>query len=107
MHMAFEFEYQMTVRHYGEIRRHVAMKFVDGGVQINDDDIEMESQKFMATENFAAYNTALGAAPDADPIETARAAVATGKQSEVEDAIRDNSIVQFSHIDADSPFYGN
>ena len=105
--MAFEFEYQMKVRHYGEIRRHVAMKFVPGGVQVNDDDIEMESQKFMAAANYSAFNEALGADAGADPIETARAAVAAGKQSEVEDAVRDNSTVQFSHIDSDSPFYGD
>ena len=105
--MAFAFEHQINVRQYGQIRRHVEMKFVKGGVQINDDDIEMESQKFMAEENFAAFNVALGAAPDADPIETAKAAVAADKQSEVETAIRQNSKVQFSHIDAGSPFYGD
>ncbi|MEY4396510.1 MAG: hypothetical protein RLZZ40_266 [Actinomycetota bacterium] len=105
MHMAFVFEYRIKVRNYGQIRRHVEMKFVKGGVQINADDIEMESQKFMAAENYAAYNTALGAAPDADPIETARAAVAAHKPGKVETAIRDNSIVQFSHIDSDSPYY--
>lgn len=105
--MAFAFDYEIVVRKYGKINRHGEMKSVPGGMQINDDDIEMESQKFMTKENFAEFNQALGADPDADPIETARAAVGAGKQSEVEDAIRENSTVQFSHIDADSPFYGD
>lgn len=102
--MAFVFEYRMKVRNYGQIRRHVEMKFVKGGVQINADDIEMESQKFMAAANYATFNEALGAAPDADPIETARSAVAAHKPGKVETAIRENSIVQFSHIDSSSSF---
>ena len=105
--MTLIFDYVIVVRKYGKINRHVEMKSVPGGMQINDDDIEMESQKFMAEESFAAFNVALGAAPDADPIETARVAVAADKQDEVETAIRQNSKVQFSHIDADSPFYGD
>ena len=105
--MIFAFEYKMWVRHYGLIRRHVELKTVPGGVQISDEDIEMESVKFMATENFAAFNEAMGAVPDADPIETARIAVSANKQSELEDAIRSNSDLRFSHIDANSPFYGS
>jgi hypothetical protein len=83
------------------------MKFVKGGVKILADDIEMESVRFMATANFAAFNEALGAAPDADPIETARAAVADHKPGKVETAISANSKVEFSHIDSSSSFYGD
>ena len=104
--MAFEFEYRIKVRQYGQIRRHVEMKFAKGGVEIHADDIEMESYRFMARKNFAAFNEALGAKPDADPIETARAAVAAHKPGKVEKAISDHSVITSSFVDWDSPFYG-
>ncbi len=99
--MTFEFEYRAKGRELGEILRHVEMKIVEKwGVQINLNDAEIESQRLMGTENFAAFNLALGAAPDANPIETARAAVEADQPADVEIAIRQNSIGQNAWVNA-------
>jgi hypothetical protein len=74
------------------------MKLEKWGVQINLTDIEIESQRSMSANNFAAFNVALGAAPDADPIETARSAVEAHEPAEIEAAIRQNSIGQSAWV---------
>lgn len=102
----FQFEYTITVRKYGSIVRGVKFTRTDEGVTVHADDAELESVDLIAPDAYARFNEMLGADPGADIIDTVIAAVAAGKQAEVEDAVRETGKREFGWADWDSDFYG-
>ncbi len=103
---SFEFEYNIHVQVYGVIARSVKMTRTGEGVKVHADDAELESVDLIAPNSYAEFNKILGAAPDSDIIDSARAMVAAGKPSDVERAVRDVGKRLFSWADSGSGFYG-